>query len=69
MNYLRRKWIVHGRMLKVCFCIAAMIGFISFVCGALIGYEQGQFSVISGKVTCIIPPGEFVCEENKHEHN
>lgn len=69
MNYLRRKWIIHGRMIIASFCIAALIGAISFVCGALIGYEQGQFSVVSGKVVCVIPPGEFICEEKSHESN
>jgi len=52
-----------------CFVIAMCFGFVSFVCGAMAGFEQGQFSVVSGQVTCIMPPGEFICEENKHESN
>lgn len=51
----------------ICFVIAMCFGFVSFVCGAMSGFEQGQISVASGQVTCFKSVSEFICEENKYE--
>lgn len=67
MNYLRRKWIIHGRMLSWCIAvfIVVLIGVTSFFMGS---FERGQISVASGEVTCARAGGEWICEDNIKWH-
>lgn len=53
----------------ITFLVVMTLGFISFMCGVMAGFEQGQFSVASGQVTCVLMPGEFLCEENINAKN
>ena len=63
MNRLKINWIMYKEAIIVfLICMALLI--ISFVCGAMSGFEQGQISVASGKVICMTSHGEWVCEEN-----
>lgn len=59
--------LITPRSAVICFCVAMAFGFISFVCGGMVGYEQGQISVAGGVVDCVIILGEWQCEENVHE--
>ena len=66
MKRLKIIWILHGRVLSWCmvFFVVTMIGVVSFFMDS---FERGQFSVVSGQVTCVMPPGEFICEDSTHE--
>lgn len=68
MRKLKIIWIVHRAAIVTAGICAVLMAVCSF-CSAMVGYEQGQFSVVSGQVNCVMMTGEFVCEEKRHEHN
>jgi hypothetical protein len=64
MKRLKINWIMYKEAIIVfLICMALLI--VSFVCGAMSGFEQGQISVASGQVTCFKSVSEWVCEEDK----
>jgi dolichol kinase len=62
MNRLKIIWILHKAAI-ITAMVAIVILIVCSTCAAMVGYEQGQFSVVSGQVRCIMPPGELICEE------
>lgn len=63
MTRLKINWIMYKEAIVV-FLICMFLLIVSFMCGAISGFEQGQISVASGQVTCVFSHGEYICEES-----